>query len=101
MTGKTMSKQTNEFFEQLKAGEQPSLVQTIKQAAASMQEIGGQIWDGMKPMFDHGRTEAAAALFAGHGHVMYMNGPDGVEQGQDQIQPPEAAKTPEVEQSMG
>lgn len=89
-----MSKRTNEFFEQLKAGEQPSLLETIKEA-------GGQIWDGMKPMFDHGRTEAAAALFAGHAHVMYMNGQEGIEQGQDQIQPLEVAKTPEIEQSMG
>jgi hypothetical protein len=53
----------------------------------------------MKPMFDHGRTEAAAALFAGHGHVMY--GHDSVEQGKDQIQPPEVSKTPEIEQSNG
>lgn len=76
-----MSKQTNEFFEQLKAGEQPSLLETIREA-------GGQLWDLMKPMFDHGRTEAAAALFAGHAHVMYMNGQKGVEQGQDQVQHP-------------
>ena len=97
MKGNPVSKQTNEFFEQLKAGEQPSLLETIREAA-------GQIWDGMKPMFDHGRTEVAAALFAGHAHVMYMNGQKGVEQGQDQVQPPEAEKTPEtpeIEQSMG
>lgn len=96
-----MSRQTNEFFEQLKGGQQPSLVETIKEAAASMKDIGGQIWDGMKPMFDHGRTEAAAALFSGQGHVMYMKGQEGIEQGQDQIQPPEAAKAPEVEQNRG
>jgi hypothetical protein len=87
-----MSKQSREFFEQIKAGEQPSLLETIREA-------GGQIWDSMKPMFDHGRTEAAAALFAGHGHVMY--GHESGEQGKDQIQPPEAAKTPENEQPMG
>ncbi len=39
----------------------------------------------MRPMFDHGRTEAAAALFAGHAHVMYMKGPEGNEQGQDLV----------------
>lgn len=89
-----MSKQTREFFEQIKAGEQPSLLETIREA-------GGQIWDSMKPMFDHGRTEAAAALFAGHAHVMYMNGQEGVEQGQDQVPSLEAAKTPEIEQSIG
>lgn len=89
-----MSKQTNEFFEQLKAGEQPGLLQTIREA-------GGQLWDFMKPMFDHGRTEAAAALFAGHAHVMYMKNQKGNDQGQDQAQPPEAEKTPEIEQSTG
>jgi hypothetical protein len=94
-----MSKRTDEFFEQLQAGEQPSLLESIREVAASMQEIGGQIWDGAKPMFDHGRSEIAAALFAGHGHVMYMQGQEGAEHGQDQIQPPDAAKTPEIEQS--
>jgi hypothetical protein len=79
-----MSKQTQRFFEQIKSGEQPDLIEGIKDAASSMKEIGGQIWDGLKPMFDHGRAEAAAALFLGHGHVMYMKGQEGIEQGQDQ-----------------
>lgn len=78
-----MSKQTKEFFEQLKAGQQPSLMESIREAAGALKEAGGQLWDGMRPMFDHGRTEAAAALFAGHAHVMYMKGPEGNEQGQD------------------
>ena len=80
-----MSKQTNQFFEQLKSGEKPTLVEGIKEAASSLKNIGGQIWDGMKPMFDHGRTEAAAALFSGNAHVMYMKGQEGIEQGQDQV----------------
>lgn len=81
-----MSKQTNQFFEQLKNGEQPTFVDGIKEAAATLKDIGGQIWDGAKPMFDHGRTEAAAALFSGNAHVMYMRGNDGIQQGQDQEQ---------------
>jgi hypothetical protein len=61
----------------------------------------GQVWDGAKPAFDHGRTEAAAALFSGHGHVMYMKGQEGIEQGQDQapdhgLPPIEAVKQPET-----
>lgn len=80
-----MSKQTKEFFEQLKAGQQPTLLESIREAAGALKEMGGQLWDGMKPMFDHGRTEAAAALFSGHGHVMYMKGQEGIEQGQDQV----------------
>ena len=73
----------------MKAGENPSLAQTFSQ-------IGGQMWDAAKPMFDHGRTELAAALFAGHGHVMYMHNQDGVEQTQNQSQ-----ELPEVKQDMG
>ncbi len=73
-----MSKTTQQFFEQLKSGEQPSLLESIK-------EIGGQIWDGAKPMFDHGRSEAAKILFSEHsGHVMYMKGQEGGEKTQDQ-----------------
>ena len=70
-----MSKQTQQFFEQIKSGGQPTLIEGIREASFSMKEIGGQIWDGLKPMFDHGRTEAAAALFSGQGHVMYMRRP--------------------------
>jgi hypothetical protein len=61
-----MSKRTRDFIEQVKSGESPSLAQ-------SLQETGGQIWDAVKPMFDHGRSELAAALFAGHAHVMYIH----------------------------
>jgi hypothetical protein len=59
-----MSKQTREFFEQIKAGEQPSLASTLK-------EIGGKMWDAMTPTFDHGAHEMAAALFRGDAFVMY------------------------------
>lgn len=90
-----MSKQTKRFFEQIKHGEPspaslatPTLAEQVREAAGNAKAIGGQIWDGMKPMFDHGRTELAAALFTGHAHVMYMKGQDGVEHDKA-IEPPE------------
>jgi len=81
-----MSKQTNQFFEQIKSGEQPTFFDGVKEAASTLKDIGGQIFDGAKPMFDHGRSEAAALLFSGNAHVMYMRGNDGIQQGQDQEQ---------------
>jgi hypothetical protein len=69
-----MSKQADKLFEERDSGKQPGLAEGLRQAASTANHIGGQIWDGMKPMFDHGRTELAAALFAGHAHVMYMKG---------------------------
>jgi hypothetical protein len=84
------------LFKQLKDGEQPTFMDSVKEAVASLKEIGGQIWDGGKPLFDHGRTEAAA-LFAGHAHVMYMHGQQGVAQGQDQVQSPELTQQKEME----
>lgn len=74
-----MSKRTNQFFEKLKAGEQVTFVDAIKQAASSLRGIGGQIWDGAKPMVDHGRAEMAALLYTGQAHVMYMKGQEGGE----------------------
>ena len=85
-----MSKKTREFVDQMKSGESPGLAESLK-------EIGGKIFDGARPMFDHGRSELAAALFAGHGHVMYgHNHQDGVEQPQHQNQ-----ESPEVENDVG
>lgn len=72
-----MSKHADKLFEEHDRGKQPGLVEGLKQAASTANDIGGQIWDGMKPMFDHGRTELAAALFTGHAHVMYMKGQEG------------------------
>jgi hypothetical protein len=55
------------------------------------------MWDAAKPMFDHGRTELAAALFTGHSYVMYMrDGKERVDQPQKQNQ-----ERPEVQQDMG
>ena len=79
-----MSRETQKFFEQLQSGEPPTLIESIKEAASSLKDIGGAIWDGLKPAFDNGRTEAAAALFSGNAYVLYSKS-DGVEQGQDQV----------------
>jgi hypothetical protein len=91
-----MSKATKAFIEQLKAGEQPDLAETIREAAVAFKEAGGQLWDAAKPMFDHGRTEAAAAIFMGNAHVLYMKGQEGVEQGQEQ-----AKDEPQQQQEQG
>ena len=81
-----MSKHTKQLLEQVKNNQPVSFLDAIKEAASSLRDVGGQLWDGMKPMFDHGRAEAAAMLFSEshNGHVMYMKGQSGVEQGQDQ-----------------
>jgi hypothetical protein len=84
-----MSKRTRDLIEQVKSGDSPGLAEALKEA-------GGQMWDAAKPMFDHGRTELTAALFAGHGHVMYMHNERGVEPSQQQ-----APEPPEVQQDMG
>lgn len=75
-----MSKQTKKFIENIKVGQPPSLLEQVKEAAGAAKALGGQLWDGLKPMFDHGRTELAAAIFSGHAHVLYMKGNDGVGQ---------------------
>lgn len=80
-----MSKHSKQYLEQLKQNEAPSLAESVRDAAEAAKSIGGQLWDGIKPMFDHGRTELAAALFTGHAHVMYMKGNDGVEQEKEQV----------------
>lgn len=52
-----MSKRTRELFERLKQGTQEA-----------MQDIAAEL----KQLANHGRTEAAAALFNGSPFVMYM-----------------------------
>jgi hypothetical protein len=82
-----MSKQSREFFEQLKGGEQPNLLESIKegvQAAApglSLSKILGDIGAELKNQAAHGSHEMAAALFRGDAFVMYprtnqADGPD-------------------------
>lgn len=94
-----MSKQTRMFIEQIKSDQPPTLVDTIKESA-SAKDLGGKLWDGLKPMFDHGRTELAAALFAGHAHVMYMKGQgqDGLGQGHAQDGPAQEGQAQEHQQ---
>jgi hypothetical protein len=65
-----MSKQTREFFEQLKAGEKPSLVEKM-QERLSLSTIGGELWKELKQQAAHGAHEMAAALFNGNSFVMY------------------------------
>jgi hypothetical protein len=47
-------------------------------------------------MFDHGRAEAAAAIFSGHAHVLYMKGEKPQEQNQEQTK-----DEPQQEQEQG
>jgi hypothetical protein len=105
-----MSKAADQFFANVKQPEQSmGAIEAVKEGVTAflsqMKEMGGEAWDAAKPAFDHGRTEAAAALFNGSsGHVMYMRGTQGVEQGQDQAPDHglvEPMKQPEVEQDRG
>jgi hypothetical protein len=90
-----MSKESREFFEQLKAGQQPSLVQSIREAASPLKEIGGKIWDSLTPTFDHGAHEMASALFRGDAFVMYPR----TNQAENQQQEPQQGQ--QQEQSRG
>jgi len=92
-----MSKKTRHFMEQVKSGQESSLAENIKDAASLFVTIGGQVWDGAKPMFDHGRSEIASFLFGDHrGHVMYMRGQEGQGQAQEQ-----AKEMPEDQRDLG
>ena len=112
-----MSKEAKQFLESAKEAQQEksmgaieATTEGVKGAAAvflsTMKEVGGAMWDGAKPAFDHGRTEAAAALFHdADGHVMYMRGAQGVEQGQDKAPEHgspaiEAAQQPELQKEQ-
>jgi len=69
-----MSKNTREFFEQLKAGEQPGLLEKIKEHLSerlSPSTIGGEIWAELKQQAAHGAHELSAAMFNGNAFVMY------------------------------
>jgi len=90
-----MSKKTQQFMEQLKSGEEPSFAESLRDAASSLINIGGAVWESAKPMFDHGRSEIASFLFGDHrGHVMYMRGQEGL--GQEQ-----AKEMPEDQRDLG
>jgi hypothetical protein len=73
--------------------------QTPKENLLNAREVFGEIWDAAKPMFDHGRSELAAAIFAGHAHVMYMHNDKDQEQPQHGL-PSEPQKEVEQEREM-
>ena len=83
-----MAKVSQELFEGKSMGFTEAAREGVKEAAlgflSAAREVGGSIWDGAAPMFNHGRTEMAAALFSGQPYVLYQRGVSGIEQGQDQ-----------------
>jgi hypothetical protein len=89
-----MSKETREFFERLKnvknddtpaIGTGKAIGEGLKEGIMAFRDGLGQVWDAATPMFDHGRTELAAALFSGHAHVMYMHNENAVEEPQREL----------------
>jgi hypothetical protein len=91
MKGKPMSKQTREFFEQLKAGEKPSLLEKMQERLFPS-TIGGELWKELKQQGLAGAHEMAAALFNGNAFVMYPRQPDHDD--------PQQAQTKEVQQEQ-
>jgi hypothetical protein len=91
-----MAKVRQELFENKPPEMAAAAVEGVQALFAGLKEVGGAVWDGAKPMFDHGRSEAAAALFSGAGYVMYQRGTAGIEQGQDQPLHGPDLKQPEV-----
>jgi hypothetical protein len=84
-----MSKQTQQLFEQVKAGEQsPGLVQTIA-PGLSLGKILSDVGTELVEQTKHGAHELSAALFRGSdAFVMYprTNQSDGPEQGPPDLQ---------------
>ena len=70
-----MSKNTREFFEQVKAGEQPGLLERIKERL-SPSTILGEVGAELKQQAAHGAHELAAALFNQNAFVLYPRQPD-------------------------
>lgn len=93
-----MSRQHQQLSTNNSGRETFGLIQRLQEAAVSARSIAGQVWDNAKPMFDHGRTELAAALFSGHAHVMYMKGQEGVDTSRESDKG-QANLTPEREQN--
>jgi hypothetical protein len=83
--------------EEKSIGAAAAILRGIEQGAASLADGLGQVWDAAKPMFDHGRSEVAAAIFSGHGHVMYMHGGEDRGQNEGHGLPVEPLKQPEME----
>jgi hypothetical protein len=98
MKGEAMSKQTRQFMEQLKSGEEPSFAESIRDAASSLVNLGGKVWDGLAPTVNMGKSEISAALFSGSGYLMYGHSHGGASQGQAQEQ---AKEMPEDQRDLG
>lgn len=49
-----------------------------REKAEPVRQVLGQAWDLVKPAFDHGRSEMAAALFSGSAYVMYQRSEPGL-----------------------
>ena len=103
-----MSKETRQFLENIKPPEQSmgavsAAVEGVKIGVGAFLAGLGKVWDGAKPMFDMGRTEAAAALFSGNdrGFVMYGHGSNAVDQSTVHGAANEPVKQPEPGQSQG
>ena len=87
-----------------RAKSEASLFEAGREALASIlgpvRNAAGKVWDELAPAFDHGRSEAAAALFTGSAYVMYQKGPL-QEQGQDQpLHGPAAEAQKELEREL-
>jgi hypothetical protein len=93
-----MAKVKQDLFENKPQATTEPSAERIRALFAGIKEVGGAVWDGMAPMVNHGRSEAAAALFNGNAYVMYQRGTAGVEQGQDQPLHGPDVKQPEVQQ---
>jgi hypothetical protein len=79
-----MSKRAKQWMDKIRSGEEFSFSESIKEAGASLIDIGGRIWDGVAPTVNMGKSEIAAAMFSGHGYVMYGRTHEGG--AQEQIQ---------------
>jgi hypothetical protein len=82
---------------QAKAVEEPG-----KSVLEQVRDMGVKIWDAGKPLFDHGRDEAAAALFSANGHAHVPYGWTHANEGDEIAAPktPEVQKEPEKEQEQ-
>lgn len=102
-----MAKVPKELFQPKSMGATEAALEGIKEGVSALlstaKDVGGAVWDGAKPLFDHGRSEAAACLFGGNGsgYVMYQRGVQGIEQGQDQPLHGPEVQPPEIEQERG
>jgi hypothetical protein len=93
-----MSKRARQCFAKIKSGEEFSFAEGIRDAASSLINVGGQVWDSLAPTVNMGKSEIAAVLFSGHGYVMYGRAHEGGAQKQSQE---EAKGMPETQCDLG